>query len=162
MCEYIPLTVIAKHRDAKAHPNILRGTSHLSFSKLTTFTPLLLPRTYLILIHLITRRNSDASERVTFVVTGARAAQHRHIFDSLPLPDLNNNMVNERPQQFGGSSRYGSAQRPGPARPQATGSTMSGSPSASRASKMGLGLGKGAGGLGKGKSIGKGGLKRHM
>ncbi|KAF1839474.1 histone-fold-containing protein [Decorospora gaudefroyi] len=65
-------------------------------------------------------------------------------------------MVNERPRQFFGASRFGGA---GPSRPQASGSTLSaGSPSASRANKLGLGLGKGAAGLGKG----KGGLKRHI
>jgi histone H4 len=68
-------------------------------------------------------------------------------------------MASRRPQQFGGPSRFGGlSQRPGQARPQATGSTASASPLASR----GLGLGKGAGGLGNGKGVGKGGLKRHM
>ncbi|RYN50815.1 hypothetical protein AA0114_g5871 [Alternaria tenuissima] len=66
-------------------------------------------------------------------------------------------MVNERPRQFGGPSRYASAPRP-----QATGTTVSASPAASRAARLGLGLGKGAGGLGKGNGLGKGGLKRHM
>jgi histone H4 len=68
-------------------------------------------------------------------------------------------MANQQPSQFGGSSRFGSAApRPGQVRPQATGTTASAPPLASR----GLGLGKGAGGLGKGKGVGKGGLKRHM
>jgi hypothetical protein len=68
-------------------------------------------------------------------------------------------MVNQRPQQFGGPSRFGgSSQRPGQTPQQATGSTVSASPLASRR----LGLGKGAGGLGKGKGVGNGGLKRHM
>ncbi|RYO45417.1 hypothetical protein AA0113_g10440 [Alternaria arborescens] len=66
-------------------------------------------------------------------------------------------MVNERPRQFGGPSRYASAPWP-----QATGTTVSVSPAASRAARLGLGLGKGAGGIGKGNGLGKGGLKRHI
>ncbi|KAL1798736.1 hypothetical protein ACET3X_002773 [Alternaria dauci] len=62
-------------------------------------------------------------------------------------------MVNETPRQFSGQPRFASAPRP-----QATGSTVSASPAASRAARLGLGLGKGAAGLGKGRA----GLKRHM
>jgi len=61
-------------------------------------------------------------------------------------------MVNERPQQFSGTSRFGAIRQPGHVRPPGS------SPTASRATQKGLGLGKGSGGLGKG----KGGLKRHQ
>jgi hypothetical protein len=69
-------------------------------------------------------------------------------------------MANERPNQFGGVSRFGGPSRPGVARPPSS-STVGGSPSQGRAKQLGLGLGKGSGGLGKGKGGGKG-LKRHM
>ncbi|KAH7398298.1 hypothetical protein BKA66DRAFT_437372 [Pyrenochaeta sp. MPI-SDFR-AT-0127] len=65
-------------------------------------------------------------------------------------------MVNERPRQFGGTSRFGTAPRPGYTRP-AQSATLSASPAPSRATQLGLGLGKGGNGLGKGK-----GMKRHM
>jgi histone H4 len=67
-------------------------------------------------------------------------------------------MVNERPNQFGGTSRFGGPARPGVARAPSS-STMGVSPAQSRAKQLGLGLGKGSSGLGKGR--GKG-LKRHM
>jgi hypothetical protein len=72
-------------------------------------------------------------------------------------------MVNERPNQFGGSPRFNGA-RPGIARSGAFGTA--GPASQSRAQKLGLGLGK-TGGLGKGSAgLGRGGkgmpLKRHM
>ncbi|OAL03879.1 histone-fold-containing protein [Phaeosphaeriaceae sp. SRC1lsM3a] len=67
-------------------------------------------------------------------------------------------MVNERPKQFSGVSRFGGgAVRPGFA---SSSSTVGASPAQGRAQQLGLGLGKAAGGLGKGK--GNGGLKRHM
>jgi len=71
-------------------------------------------------------------------------------------------MVNERPNQFGGSARFGGA-RPGIARSGGYGAAPA---SQSRAQKLGLGLGK-TGGLRKGSAgLGKGGkgmpLKRHM
>lgn len=67
-------------------------------------------------------------------------------------------MVNERPKQFGGVSRFGGPSRPGFVRPPASSSsTIAASPAQSRAQKLGLGLGKGSGGSGKEKS-----LKRHM
>ena len=70
-------------------------------------------------------------------------------------------MVNERPKQFGGPSRYGASVRPTqtPVRLQPSSASA---PTASRASQMGLGLGKGAAGLGRGKGLGRGTLKRHV
>jgi hypothetical protein len=67
-------------------------------------------------------------------------------------------MVNERPRQFGGVSRFGGPIRPGAAHPSSS-ATAAASPGQSRATQLGLGLGKGSGGLGKGKGQG---LKRHM
>lgn len=69
-------------------------------------------------------------------------------------------MVNERPRQFGGVSRFTGPSRPGVAHPPSSATaSLSGTPNQSRAKALGLDLGKGSGGLGKGK--GKG-LKRHM
>jgi hypothetical protein len=142
-----------------------------------SFTPLLLPHAHLFLVyyilrvecvilpHLTARSKPGAYKRVAFAVTQEARAQprhqHRHIYCcslySNTTTPARSAMANQRPSQFGGSSRSGSAaQRLTQARPQATGSTAS--PLATR----GLGLGKGAGGLGKGKGVGKGGLKRLM
>ncbi|KAH4017938.1 histone H4 [Parastagonospora nodorum] len=69
-------------------------------------------------------------------------------------------MVNERPRQFSGVSRFAGPSRPGVPHPSSSATaSLSGTPNQSRAKVLGLGLGKGSGGLGKGK--GKG-LKRHM
>ncbi|KAL6710218.1 hypothetical protein ACN47E_009164 [Coniothyrium glycines] len=64
-------------------------------------------------------------------------------------------MVNQRLQQFPGTSQFGAAPRPGTARPLAPAL-----PNLSRAAQMGIGLsgGKGSAGLGKG----VGGHKRYM
>jgi hypothetical protein len=82
-------------------------------------------------------------------------------------------MVNERPRQFSGVSRFAGPSRPSVPHPSSSATaSLSGTPNQSRAKVLGLGLGlglgKGSGGLGKGKGsggLGKGkgkGLKRHM
>ncbi|KAL5118123.1 hypothetical protein ACEQ8H_003958 [Pleosporales sp. CAS-2024a] len=72
-------------------------------------------------------------------------------------------MVQERPRQFGGVSRFAGPSQSRFVRPQPYASSATASaaatPAQNRAQTFGIGLGKGSGGLGRGK--GKG-LKRHM